>query len=127
MANLLIFFSPEGKLELKTKYRNQTSQSDVRDKHLDAVLLNYIAHLLKIQKIPVKSLKGIGVVKGEMSLASQRLLLSAVNSLAWALGLSVTWISKKQFENPESIKWPKKTVLLKPVYARPAVITKSQK
>ncbi len=127
MSTLLVSWTAAGKLTLFLEYRGKTSHLHITDKHLDQVLLFGIDAIYKKQRIPFSSLKRIGVVKQEMSLASLRLLLSAVNSLVWALGLSVTWISQKQFDHPESIKWPKKTVLLKPKYDRPAVITKSKK
>lgn len=124
MSTLLVSWSSTGKLTLLLEYRGKTSHLHIADKHLDQVLLFGINSIYKKQRIPFSSLKRIGVVKQEMSLASLRLLLSAVNSLAWALNLSVVWISQKQFDHPESIKWPKRTVLLKPKYTRPAVIEK---
>lgn len=127
MSTLLISWNAAGTLTLFLEYRGKTSHLHIADKHLDQVLLFGINAIYKKQRIPITSLKRIGVVKQEMSLASLRLLLSAVNSLAWALSLSVVWISQKQFDHPEIIKWPKKTVLLKPTYARPAVITKPKK
>jgi tRNA A37 threonylcarbamoyladenosine modification protein TsaB len=123
MNILLISWSQPDTLYLRLYTKTKTSELSRSGSHLDTVLLDSINTLLKKNKLPLNKLSAVGVVRQDMSLASLRLLLSAVNSLAWALGLSEAWISEKQFENPQSVKWPKKTVLLKPTYARPPTIT----
>lgn len=56
---------------------------------LDQELLPLIDKLLKQAKIKPDSLLAIGLVQSPMSLASQRLAVSVVNSLGWAWSLKV--------------------------------------
>ena len=57
------------------------------DKKLDRVLLPLIDHVLKQKKVSASSIYAIGLAQSPMSLASQRLAVSVVNSLGWAWGV----------------------------------------
>lgn len=59
----------------------------VEDKKLDRVLLPLIDSILRQKKVSADSIMAIGLVQSPMSLASQRLAVSVVNSLGWAWGV----------------------------------------
>ncbi|MFH0874172.1 MAG: hypothetical protein V1846_05040 [Candidatus Komeilibacteria bacterium] len=56
---------------------------------LDQALLPLIDKVLKRNKVKPIHLSAIGLVQSPMSLASQRLAVSVVNSLGWAWGVPV--------------------------------------
>lgn len=88
-AVLIIRPTSDNLLYVYTLRQNALRSVCVSAPKLDLALLPLVDKVLKQSQLKPSHLVAIGLVQSPMSLASQRLAVSVVNSLAWAWGIKV--------------------------------------